>query len=145
MVAHARGRLDARQLLFCDDPCGLAVWLRPAVAADAAELVSVAGSVGLPISERTAHRVLGSELAALDSVLETVAPAPEPTEPRRPDIYRDRRGLRIHHADVREFQRRLEDAFDLVAERYYLHLGGEPKVTVGRDSITVRFPVEKDD
>jgi hypothetical protein len=132
-------------LLFCDDPNGLAVWLRPAVASDAAELVSIARSIGLPISERTAHRVLGSELAPLESVLETVAPTPEPAEPRKPDIYRDRRGLRIHHADVREFQRRLEDAFDLVAERYYLHLGGEPKVTVGRDSITVRFPVEKDD
>ena len=55
------------------------------------------------------------------------------------------RGLRIHPADTREFQRRLEDAFDLLAERYYLHLSGEPKVTVGRDAITVRFPVEKDD
>jgi hypothetical protein len=32
MVAHARARLDARQLLFCDDPRELAVWQRPAVA-----------------------------------------------------------------------------------------------------------------
>jgi hypothetical protein len=145
MVAHARGRLDARQLLFCDDPRDLVVWQRPAVAGDAAELVRIAESIGLTISERTAHRVLGGELGALESVLETVAPAPEPQEARRPDIYRDRRGLRIHAADVREFQRKLEDAFDLVAERYYLHLSGEPKVTVGRDAITVRFPVEKDD
>jgi hypothetical protein len=145
MVAHARGRLDARQLLFCDDPQDLVIWQRPAVAGDAAELVRIAESIGLAISERTAHRVLGAELAALDSVLETVAPAPAPAEPRRPDIYRDRRGLRMDDADVREFQRRLEDAFDLVAERYYLHLAGEPKVTVGRDTITVRFPVEKDD
>jgi len=145
MVAHARNRLDARQLLFCDDPKDLAVWQRPAVAADAAELVRIASGIGLTISERTAHRVLGGELAALDSVLETVAPAPEAPDPRRPDIYRDRRGLRVHHTDIREFQRRLEDAFDLIAERYYLHLSGEPKVTIGRDSITVRFPVEKDD
>jgi hypothetical protein len=145
MVGHARGRLDARQLLFCDDPHELTIWQRPAVAGDAAELVGIAASIGLTISERTAHRVLGGELGSLDSIIETVAPTPEPIEARRPDIYRDRRGLRIHHADVREFQRRLEDAFDLVAERYYLHLAGEPKVTVGRDSITVRFPVEKDD
>jgi len=145
MVAHARDRLDSRQLLFCDDSTQLPLWQRPAVAGDAAELVRTADSIGLHISERTAHRVLGGELGGLESVLELLAPAPEPTGPRRPDIYRDRRGLRIHHADIREFQRKLEDAFDLVAERYYLHLAGEPKVTVSRDSITVRFPVEKDD
>jgi hypothetical protein len=145
MVAHARNRLDSRQLLFCDDPKDLAVWQRPAVAADAADLVRAASCIGLAISERTAHRVLGGELSELDSVLETVAPTPEASDPRRPDIYRDRRGLRVHSSDIREFQRKLEDAFDLVAERYYLHLSGEPKVTVGRDCITVRFPVEKDD
>jgi hypothetical protein len=145
MVAHARGRLDARQLLFCDDPQDLPVWLRPAVAGDAAELVSLCASIGLAISERTAHRVLGGELQPLASVLECVAPAAEEPDARRPDIYRDRRGLRLHASDTREFQRRLEEAFDLVAERYYLHLSGEPKVTVGRDTITVRFPVEKDD
>jgi len=145
LFAHARGRLDARQLLFCDDAADLPVWQRPAVAGDAAELVALAASVGLVISERTAHRVLGSELGALESVLELVVPVQEPADPKRPDIYRDRRGLRIHHNDIREFQRRLEEAFDLVTDRYYLQLAGEPKVTVGRDTITVRFTVEKDD
>jgi len=145
MFTHARGRLDARQLLFCDDAGDLPVWQRPAIAGDAAELVTLAASVGLAISERTAHRVLGGELGALDSVLELAVPAPEPGDPKRPDIYRDRRGLRIHHADMREFQRKLEEAFDLVTDRYYLQLAGEPKVTVGRDTITVRFTVEKDD
>lgn len=145
VFSHARDRLDARQLLFCDDASDVPVWQRPAVAGDAAELVALASSVGLAVSERTAHRVLGGELAALESVLESVLPAPEEPDPRRPDIYRDRRGLRIHHADLREFQRKLEEAFDLVSERYYLQLAGEPKVTVGRDTITVRFSVEKDD
>jgi hypothetical protein len=145
LFSHARGRLDARQLLFCDNAEDLPVWQRPAVAGDAAELVSLAASVGLTISERTAHRVLGSELDALESVLEMVVPVQQPTDAKHPDIYRDRRGLRIHHRDIREFQRKLEEAFDLVTERYYLQLAGEPKVTVGRDTITVRFTVEKDD
>lgn len=145
MVSHARRNLDARELLFCDDPHRLPVWQRPAIAGDAVELVRAAAGIGLAISERTAHRVLAGELGELDSVLEMVAPTPDPVEPRRPDIYRDRRGLRIHQGDIREFQRKLEDSFDLVAERYYLHLSGEPKVTVGRDCITVRFPIEKDD
>jgi hypothetical protein len=146
MFVNARDCLDARQLLFCDEPSKLPVWQRPAVAGDANELVEIAASIAVPISERTAHRVLGGELVALDSVLEQVAPAEEkPDEPKRPDIYRDRRGLRLHDGDIREFTGRLEDAFDLLAERYYLHLSGEVKVTVGRDNITVKFPVEKDD
>jgi hypothetical protein len=115
------------------------------VAGDAAELVRLCCDIGLSISERTAHRLLGGELEPLDSVLQCVAPAPVEQGPRRPDIYRDRRGLRMDRSDTREFQRRLEEAFDVVAERYYLHLSGEPKVTVGKDSITVRFPMEKDD
>lgn len=143
--AHGRGRLDARQLLFCDDAGDLPVWQRPAIAGDAAELVELASAIGLSISERTAHRVLGGELGPLESVIESVVPVPEPNDPKRPDIYRDRRGLRLHDADIREFQRKLEAAFDLISERYYLQLAGEPKVTVGRDTITVRFSVEKDD
>ena len=145
MYAVARCELDASKLLFCDDLERMPVWQRAALCADAAELVAVAHSMGLAISERTAHRVLGGELPALDTVLQLVMPAVEPSEDRRPDIYRDRRGLRVHHTDLAAFRRRLEDAFDTLGEQYYVHLKGEPRVTVGRETITVRFDVEKED
>ncbi|HEY3318699.1 MAG TPA: ATP-binding protein [Coriobacteriia bacterium] len=143
-----RGSLASADLLFCDDVSKLPVWQRPAVAADAAELVEIAAGVGLAVSERTAHRVLAGELPALEPALAvaagSIAPAGE-REPSAPDIYRDRRGLKIHHADLGEFKRELERAFDVIAERYYLHLKAEPKVVVGRDEIRVRFTVEKED
>ena len=145
LAADARSSLGSRQLLFCDDPAAVAVWQRPALAADANELVSLAGGIGLQISERTAHRVIAGEISPLKSVHDTVVAARAETADRHPDIYRDRRGLQIHARDVREFKRRLEDAFDVVAERYYLRLEGEPRVTVGRDTVTVRFDVAKDD
>ncbi len=69
------------------------------------------------------------------------SPRPNPA----PDIYRDRRSLHIHHGDLAAFRQELARAFDILAERYYLNLKGEPKITVGRDTISVRFPVEKDD
>ncbi len=141
----ARAELDSARLLFCDDPERLAVWQRPAVCADAADLVAIAESLGLAISERTAHRVLAAEAPTLEPVLSVVMPAAEPADERRPDIYRDRRGLRVHHSDLDAFRRSLEDAFDVLGERYYVHLKGEPRVTVGRDTITVRFDVEKED
>lgn len=146
MTAIGRAELDSSELLFCDNVSRLCVWQRPAAAADAGELVDIAHSLGLEISERTAHRILGGELVRLKSVLElatgSVAQAPEQPSP---DIYRDRRGLKLHHTDVAEFRRELEAAFDTIAERYYLHLKCEPKITVGKDDIRVRFEVEKED
>ena len=65
--------------------------------------------------------------------------------PAGPDIYRDRRGLKIHHADLSSFSAELETAFDALAEKYYLHLKCAPRITVGKDDIRVRFDVEKED
>lgn len=144
---HALGRreLDVRDLMFCEDLERLNVWQRPAACSDASELTDIAATMGLGISERTAHRVLSGELVALEPIAAQVA-APEETGPApAPDIYRDRRSLRIHHSDLTAFRHELTKAFDLIAERYYLGLKGEPRVTVGRDSITVRFGVEKED
>lgn len=142
------GRLgkDASSLLFCDDVDKLPVCERPAAAADAGELVDIAESLGLPISERTAHRVLAGELPTLKPVLSVLKGDSEPVaDAASPDIYRDRRGLKLHHADIAEFRRELEAAFDVIADRYYLHLKCEPKITVGREDIRVRFEVEKED
>jgi hypothetical protein len=142
--ALARDELDSARLLFCDDPERLAVWQRPAACADAMELVAIARSIGLAVSERTAHRVLAGEAASVEPILRLVMPSPEPADERRPDIYRDRRGLRVHHTDLAAFRRSLEDSFDVIGERYYVHLTGEPRVTVGRDTITVRFDIDKE-
>lgn len=145
MHSVAHDELDPSKLLFCDDVERLPVWQRAALCADAAQLVEVADAAGLVISERTAHRVLGNELDPLESVLARVLPRSAPAEDRPPDIYRDRRGLRVHHTDLAAFRRRLEEAFDALGDRYYVHLKGEPRVKVSRDSITVKFDLEKED
>lgn len=144
---HALGRrhLDVADLMFCEDLDRLVVWQRPAACADAAELEAVAASIGLSISERTAHRILAGELAPLEPLLAQLLGEDDAEQAPKPDIYRDRRSLRVHHSDLAAFRTELVRAFDLLAERYYLNLKGDPKVTVGRDAITVRFPVEKED
>lgn len=137
--------LDTSELLFCDDVDRLAVWQRPGAASDAADLVDIGESIGLSVSERTAHRILASELGSLDSVIALATTEEEPARPSGPDIYKDRRGLKIHHSDMTEFKREITTAFDRLAERYYVHLRDEPKVSVGRDGITVRFDIDKED
>lgn len=146
MHAVARRELDSSDLLFCDNLEKLPVWQRCGAAADAGELVDLAEEIGMPVSERTAHRVLAGELEPSRAVLETIMRASrQVTQAAAPDIYRDRRGLKIHHSDLASFRAELEKAFDLIAERYYLHLRCEPKITVGKDDIRVRFDVEKED
>lgn len=145
LVTLGRSQLDVADLMFCENLDRLVVWQRPAACADAAELGETASAIGLPVSERTAHRILAGELAALEPVLAQLTSEEEPEAKPTPDIYRDRRSLHIHHADLSAFRAELTKAFDLLAERYYLNLKGDPKVTVGRDAISVRFPVEKDD
>lgn len=140
-----REDLDMTDLMFCDDLERLSVWQRPAACSDAIELTEVAASMGLPVSERTAHRVLAGELAPLEPVLAQLAASDEPEPATGPDIYRDRRSLRIHHSDLAAFRRELTRAFDFLADRYYVNLKGEPRVTVGPNEIRVRFQVEKED
>lgn len=142
----AKGALGSSELLFADLE-RLPLWQRAAAASDAAELVDIAGELGLAISERSAHRILADEIVPLETVTALAAgpePAPDLT-PATPDIYRDRRGLKIHQTDLADFKRELQHAFDVLSERYYLNLRSEPRVTVGRDQITVRFEVDKDD
>jgi hypothetical protein len=146
MASAARRELDSSELLFVDDLQKLPVWLRCAAASDAGELVDVAEEIGVPISERTAHRIMGGELQPLQTVLDQATRTPrQPVVSPGPDIYRDRRGLKIHHSDLSAFRADLEKAFDTIAERYYLHLRCEPKISVGKDDIRVRFEVEKED
>ncbi len=143
--AVARETLDVGDLMFCDDLGRLQVWQRAAACSDAAELTALATSIGLPVSERTAHRVLSGEIGPLEPIAAQLGDVDESDTAATPDIYRDRRSLRVHHSDLIAFRAELSKAFDLLAERYYLNLRGEPRVTVGRDAITVRFTVEKAD
>lgn len=141
----SKDTLDTADLLFCDDVERLPVWQRPGAACDASDLVRIGEGIGLAISERTAHRILSSELGRLDPVVSLAQAEEEPVKPAGPDIYKDRRGLKIHHGDMTEFKREVTAAFDRLADRYYVHLRGEPRVSVGRDGITVRFDIDKED
>lgn len=145
LAVLGRDDLAVGDLMFCDDLERLQVWQRLAACSDAAELTDVAQTLALPISERTAHRVLGGELAPLEPVLAQLSDSADPAPEPAPDIYRDRRSLHIHHSDLTAFGTELTRAFGLLAERYYLTLRGTPKVTIGPDEIRVRFSVEKDE
>ncbi len=146
-TARARASLsvDASDLLFMEGLTELPVPERLRAAADASELLEVARSLGLEMSERTAHRIVSGQVRPLRSVLSRLTHATEGRRPREVDLMRDRRGLRVSREDAEEFSRALERDFALLGDRYYLTLASEPRVRVGPGRITVTFELDQGD
>lgn len=141
LYVDGQKRLSDDQMLFCDDVEDLPVTLRPAACADALELVRACRSIALPISERTAHRVIAGQIEPAVCPLQRITP--EKPQAKKVDLYSDNRGLRIAKEDLQAFSDAAERSFKSLAQRYYLELKGEPKVKVGKDSITVKFNIDK--
>lgn len=130
------------ELLFNDSVEDLPVCHRLAAAEDAESLVEISTSIGLPISSRTAHRIIAGNLPMTRTVLARVRP--RKADPQV-DIMKDNRGLKIAKGDLDEFSISVENIFAELASKYYLSLKEMPKVTVTRDSIHIRLDIEKDE
>lgn len=138
-----RKSLSDQDLLFCDDLNTLPVCLRISACGDATELAEMSNSMGLTISERTAHRILAGDMPPLRPAIHKLIPVFEPKH-EEVDIFKDRRGLKIAQDDLEDFSLVLERAFEEIAAKYYLSLKEIPKITVSKDAIRVKFEIEKD-
>lgn len=146
LYAHAEGRLDAGKLLFVDDASDLPVIDRLGSAVDASDFIEVAHSIGLEVSERTAHRVIAGQIEPLRSVSSRLLRERDSARPRgKVDLERDRRGLKIARDDMDSFSRAVERDFNALADRYYLNLAASPRIRVSRDRITVTFELGGED
>ena len=145
---HASHSLDASRLLVLDDERELPIVERLGYAADAPDFIRIASSLGIDISERTAHRILAGSIGPLRSVTARLLRErldPSERAPKEIDLERDRRGLKISKDDLSRFSRAVERDFNDLAESYYLNLTGEPRIRVGKDRITVTFELAKEE
>lgn len=148
MYAQASSSLDAGKLLFIDSETDLPVHERLGLASDAQDFIRVARSLGLELSERTAHRVLAGSIPPLRSVSARLLRARDaslPASSKTIDLAKDRRGLKIAPDDIERFSRAVERDFSDLAARYFISLSGEPRIRVTRDRITVSFDIGKDE
>lgn len=143
LCQSGREHLTDKDLYFCDDLNTLPVCLRLSACGDATELAEMSESIGLPISERTAHRILAGDMPTLRPAISKLVPVEEPKH-LEIDALKDRRGLKISKDDIEDFSLTLENAFEALATKYYLQLSDMPHVTVTKDCIRVRFDIEKD-
>ncbi|MBY4797991.1 ATP-binding protein [Collinsella sp. AGMB00827] len=146
LMAHAAEHLDAERLLFIECVGELPVVDRLGAAADAADLLSIAQGLGIEISERTAHRILSGQIKPLRGVAARLLRQRQPdATPRRLDLSRDRRGLKIDQDDLDAFSRAVESSFSDLAARYYIRLTDTPRIRVRRDRITISFDIAQDE
>ncbi|WP_028264232.1 ATP-binding protein [Atopobium fossor] len=143
--SRVRSEIDETELLFIDSLEFLPVLHRLYAAADAIDLQEVSRSLGLDISERTAHRILAHQIKPQRSVIAQLTHSTDDLGAHEVDLLKDRRGLKLSQDDLDDFSRLLERDFELIAKRYYVSLAGQPKIRVSKNRISVSFEIDKDD
>lgn len=117
-----------------------------------------AAELGLPLSSRSARRILDGQIEPLEPLIERLSierdgkieplssnpSQDEDHEDRSASIYREQRKLKIAPDDLAAFQAAIGDAFDELAHRYYLERTEDIKVRAGSDKITISIPYRVD-
>lgn len=140
LVAHGKNALSSVELAFADDGAAYPVCLRPAIASSPEELADIAASYGMPISSRSARRIL-------DGSVEPLQPFASLLELDAGEEHGGRRGPktasrppRFSEEDANAFARGVQEAYAQLAEAYYLDENVMPRMRVMRDGIHVTIP-----
>lgn len=146
-IAAMRARMDQPNAV-CDGDFatwveGLPLAQRPTVARDAKELAFVAASLGLEMSERTAHRIVRQQIAAPRNVRAKLLGATAARTGMGP--VGSERLLSLSKEDKDAFLQQLEHDFSILAKRYYILPSGKPRMRVGKGSIRVTFDFFEDE
>ena len=142
---------------FCHDPLDLAVCKRLAIAATPEQFAQIAADVGLDISERSARRILDGDIKALDDIADGINPYESGSRPRKKKGTAlgvenpaarivgkgDKRSLHIDKEDVDAFKDQVLEAFQPLAQAYYLEQDADVDVTVRGDELRVAIKVRK--
>lgn len=115
-----------------------------AYADSAREVRDAAESIGIGLSERTAHRIVVGEIHPVRNVLQGLSQkvGKVTSETNRSDGHRR---IVLSAEDATRFSEELVSAFSFIENRYYVELVGEPKVRVRNGSVFVEFVFSDDD
>ena len=148
LYAYGKATLSAIERAFCNDVDSLPISKRLATTADPASFAALSSSLGLPISERTARRILDGEIDQLDPILNSISidrPKASKTQTIASGRKRSRDKVKISSDDARAFSESVKEAYSSLAEKYYLDDNVDPLLRVGHDKLTLTIPVVKAD
>ena len=130
---------------FGGDGAGIPLVKRLALAAGPDDLADRCEALGLPLSERSARRILDGAIVALDPLTERLAAESFPQQAHRPSERRrnskNARSLRLAPEDIDTLKRGIGRLMEPVAETYYLEAVGEAEVIVGQEAIRITVPI----
>ncbi len=119
---------------------------QPALMAGSDELARWCEEVGLPLSTRSARRVIDGDIAPVPSLTDRLQresfPAPSPA--RRAPKPRGR-GLHLADEDRERLAEAVARAMEPVAERYFLDGVGPADIAVGADAVRITVPIHRMD
>lgn len=146
-IAAMRVRMERPNIVLGEDfvkqLTRLPLAQQPTVARDAKELAFVAASLGLDMSERTAHRIVKQQIIAPKNVRSKLLGM---TAARTGMGYAGgERLLSLSKEDKEAFLQQMEHDFSILAKRYYVVPSGKPRMRVGKGSIRVTFDFLEDD
>ena len=146
LYAFGSSRISPIDRAFCRDASTLPVVYRLATAADPESFAQLAASIGIPISERSARRILDGHIEPIAPILVSVRIDPaeqtttktagKPTRGKKPS-----HTVRVSHADVSAVGAAALDAFKQVAPNYFLNPDVDAKTRQRARSLIVEIPL----
>ena len=136
---------------FCENPEEIDVCKRLALASDPSEFSALASSIGLELSERSARRIMDGEIASLAPFVESLnvqkptSNAKKPKKRGAKEIAQlsNAPGLKLSNSEKNQLASALREAFEPLAESYYLNPEVEVSVTVRNGAIHLSIPLDE--
>lgn len=135
---------------FVNDADDIDVCKRLAISSSPEDFSTIAASIGLDLSERSARRVMDGEVKPLVPLADTIfvagtQPKPAPKKRNARDIakLKDARGMHLSKDDADSLIEAVHDAFEPIAQSYYLNADVEISLRTRKDGITIHIPLDK--
>lgn len=113
-----------------------------ALAAEPADLAQRCCAMGLPLSERTARRIIDGIIREQPSMTDRLAEESFPRMPSAKGRSRSsRRGLKLSDADKAVLRDGIAQLVEPLADRYYLEGVGAPEISATSEAIRITIPI----
>ncbi len=140
LYAYGQSQLSAVERAFCKDVKALPLVKRLAVAAEPDDFARQSQELGLPLSERTARRIISGELEEVEPLLNQISIEGAGQKPKKPHRTRKHKP-KISKEELDSLSVSVLDAFEVLANRYYLESRINPSIRVSSDKLTITLPL----
>lgn len=147
LYEYGTSTLSVIDRAFCHDVAELPLVKRIATAGDPETLASLATSLGLAISSRSARRILDGSIQPAVPIIDRIVIRNEVDSRQAKKHLKQSQNptVRITQEDRRAFATNAMESFEEIAEKYYLKSDVEPLTRVSQGNLIVSVPLVPQD